>query len=142
MTKYRSKWDAIFRQLGPINGKITGLTAKEMIKLRLSSPILAKIWRPSDADHDSMLDSDEFALATHLIYIKLEGIDLLEDLHDLPDHLIPPSMKHRLSLTNGRNGGNSGSGNRRRRSGLSEVAVGGAGGAEGQGSGEENDAVY
>ena len=95
------------------------------------------IWRHSDVDHDGMLDSDEFALAMHLIHIKLEGFDLPEDL---PDHLVPPSKKHRLSLTNGRNGG--GSGNGRRRSGLSEEAIGGAGGAEGRGSRQENDAVY
>ena len=139
VTKERSKWDAIFRQLGPINGKITGSTAKkEMVKSRLTNPVLAKIWRLSDVDHDGMLDSDEFALAMHLIHIKLEGFDLPEDL---PDHLVPPSKKHRLSITNGRNGGNGGNG--RRRSGLSEEAVGDAGGAEGRrGSREENDAVY
>ena len=145
VTKERSKWDAIFRQLGPINGKITGSTAKkEMIKSRLTNPVLAKIWRLSDVDHDGMLDSDEFALAMHLIHIKLEGFDLPEDL---PGHLIPPSKKHRLSLVNGgsRNGSSNNGGNGRRKSGLSEEAVGGAGGvaaaAEGRGSGEE-DAGY
>ena len=146
VTKERSKWDAIFRQLGPINGKITGSTAKrEMIKSRLTNPVLAKIWRLADVDHDGMLDSDEFALAMHLIHIKLDGFDLPEDL---PGHLIPPSKKHRLSLSNGGSGGGNssrnGSGNGRRKSGISEDAVGGGAGggaAEARGGGED-DAVY
>jgi len=37
-----------------------------------------------------MLDNDEFALAMHLINVKLDGHDLPEDL---PKHLIPPSKR-------------------------------------------------
>jgi hypothetical protein len=58
---------------------------KEMIKSRLPNPVLAKVWRLADVDGDGMLDSDEFALAMHLINIKLEGYDLPEDL---PGHLV------------------------------------------------------
>jgi len=36
------------------------------------------------------LDSDEFALAMHLINIKLDGNDMPEEL---PQHLVPPSKK-------------------------------------------------
>lgn len=44
-------------------------------------------------DSDGALDSDEFALAMHLINIKLEGYDLPEDL---PEHLVPPSKKRNM----------------------------------------------
>lgn len=37
-----------------------------------------------------MLDSEEFALAMHLINIKLDGHDIPEDL---PSHLVPPSKR-------------------------------------------------
>ena len=37
-----------------------------------------------------MLDSDEFALAMHLMNIKLDGDDLPPEL---PQHLIPPSKR-------------------------------------------------
>ena len=91
VTKERSKWDAIFESLGPVKGKISGSTAKkEMIKSKLPNPVLAKVWRLSDVDADGALDSDEFALAMHLIHIKLDGYDLPEDL---PEHLVPPSKK-------------------------------------------------
>lgn len=44
----------------------------------------------SDIDRDGMLDADEFALAMHLINIKLDGNDLPAEL---PDHLVPPSKR-------------------------------------------------
>ena len=89
ITMERSKWDAIFQQLGPINSKITGLTAKkEMMKSCLTNPVLAKIWHISNVDHDGMLDADEFALTMHLIHIMLDGFDLPEEL---PYHLVLPS---------------------------------------------------
>ena len=105
VSKERRKWDEIFLSLHPTKGKITGSVAKkEMIKSRLPNPVLAKVWRLADVDQDGMLDSDEFALAMHLINIKLDGFDLPDDL---PGHLIPPSKKKHL--VNGRNG-SSGSG--------------------------------
>ncbi len=39
---------------------------------------------------DGMLDADEFALAMHLMNIKLEGHDLPSEL---PNHLVPPSKR-------------------------------------------------
>ena len=81
----------IFLELSPVKGKISGSVAKkEMIKSRLPNPVLAKVWRLADVDSDGMLDSDEFALAMHLINVKLEGYDLPDEL---PEHLIPPSKK-------------------------------------------------
>ena len=74
VSKERRKWDEIFMSLGPSKGKITGSVAKkEMIKSRLPNPVLAKVWRLADVDGDGMLDSDEFALAMHLINVKLDG---------------------------------------------------------------------
>ena len=52
--------------------------------------VLRRIWKLSDVDQDGMLDSDEFALAMHLINIKMEGHDLPSTL---PEHLIPPSKR-------------------------------------------------
>ncbi|XP_059080975.1 EH domain-containing protein 3-like [Tigriopus californicus] len=100
VAKERSKWDLIFKELNPVNGKVMGSTAKkEMVKSRLPNPVLAKVWRLADVDKDGALDEDEFALAMHLINVKLDGFDMPDEL---PDHLIPPSKKHSLySNTNG-----------------------------------------
>jgi hypothetical protein len=89
VAKERAKWDALFKELSPSNGKIRGTLAKqEMSKSSLPNPVLAKIWRLSDVDKDGALDADEFALAMHLIKVKLEGHDLPDEL---PEHLIPPT---------------------------------------------------
>lgn len=61
-----------------------------MVKSKLPNSVLGKIWKLSDIDKDGFLDMDEFALAMHLIQVKLEGHDLPIDL---PDHLIPPSKR-------------------------------------------------
>ena len=106
VSKERRKWDEIFLSLGPSKGRIMGSVAKkEMIKSRLPNPVLAKVWRLADVDGDGALDSDEFALAMHLINVKLDGFDLPDDL---PGHLIPPSKKR--AIANGRNGSASASG--------------------------------
>lgn len=89
--KDRFKFDAVFNRLNPIDGKITGAAAKsEMVKSKLPNTVLGKIWKLSDIDKDGQLDMDEFALAMHLLNVKLEGHDIP---HELPDHLIPPSKK-------------------------------------------------
>ena len=61
-----------------------------MMKSNLPKAVLGKVWRLADTDNDGMLDSDEFALAMHLIKIKLEGHDLPDNL---PKHLVPPSKR-------------------------------------------------
>jgi Ca2+-binding EF-hand superfamily protein len=63
---------------------------QEMIKSKLPNNILGKIWKLSDVDKDGMLDADEFALAMHLMNIRLDGNDLP---NELPPHLIPPSKR-------------------------------------------------
>ena len=62
----------------------------EMIKSKLPNNVLGKVWKLSDVDKDGMLDSDEFALAMHLISIKMDGHDLPTEL---PTHLVPPSKR-------------------------------------------------
>ena len=87
----RYKYDDMFDRLHPVNGKITGAAAKsEMVKSKLPNSTLGKVWKLSDIDKDGMMDSDEFALAMHLINIKLEGNEIPSEL---PDHLIPPSKR-------------------------------------------------
>lgn len=61
-----------------------------MVKSKLPNSVLGKIWKLSDINKDGFLDADEFALAMHLINIKLEGYDLPSEL---PEHLIPPSKR-------------------------------------------------
>ncbi|KAH8236456.1 hypothetical protein KR026_002594, partial [Drosophila bipectinata] len=90
--KDKARTDGIFNGLGPVDGKISGSTAKqELIKSKLPNSVLSKIWKLSDVDGDGFLDSDEFALALHLINVKLEGCELPTVL---PEHLVPPSKRY------------------------------------------------
>lgn len=65
-----------------------------MVKSKLPNSVLARIWKLSDIDHDGLLDVNEFALAMHLINVKLSGHDIPSQL---PPHLIPPSLKQGTS---------------------------------------------
>lgn len=67
------------------------LAAKnEMIKSKLPNSVLSKVWKLADVDKDGALDADEFALAMHLINIKIDGNELPAVL---PAHLVPPSKR-------------------------------------------------
>ncbi|XP_008312999.1 EH domain-containing protein 4 isoform X1 [Cynoglossus semilaevis] len=91
VSRDKHRYDEIFYTLMPVNGKITGVNAKkEMMNSRLPNTVLGKIWKLSDCDCDGMLDDEEFALAQHLIKIKLEGYELPTEL---PHHLVPPSHR-------------------------------------------------
>ncbi|XP_059811191.1 EH domain-containing protein 1 [Hemitrygon akajei] len=91
VAKDKPSYDEIFYTLSPVNGKVTGASAKkEMVKSKLPNTVLGKIWKLADVDKDGMLDDEEFALANHLIKVKLEGHELP---NELPDHLIPPSKR-------------------------------------------------
>ncbi|EEC14087.1 hypothetical protein IscW_ISCW021582, partial [Ixodes scapularis] len=80
-----------FGALSPVDGKISGASAKaEMVKSKLPNSVLGKVWKLSDLDKDGMLDADEFALAMHLINVKVAGHDLPTEL---PEHLLPPSKR-------------------------------------------------
>ncbi|XP_044880115.1 EH domain-containing protein 1 [Mauremys mutica] len=89
--KDKPSYDEIFYTLSPVNGKITGASAKkEMVKSKLPNTVLGKIWKLADVDKDGFLDDEEFALANHLIKVKLEGHELPAEL---PPHLVPPSKR-------------------------------------------------
>lgn len=89
--KYKPKYDEIFYNLSPTEGKLSGTKVKEwMTKTLLPNSVLAHIWRLSDVDGDGMLDDEEFALAVHLIEEKVEGHWLPREL---PPHLVPPSKR-------------------------------------------------
>ncbi|GJQ70553.1 putative N-terminal EH-domain containing protein [Trypoxylus dichotomus] len=90
----REKYDEIFEILSPVNGKLSGSAAKiEMVKSKLPNAVLGKIWKLADIDRDGYLDKDEFALAMHLIDVKLDGSDLPDEL---PSHLVPPGKRDRF----------------------------------------------
>ncbi|KAL1435010.1 hypothetical protein MTO96_001560 [Rhipicephalus appendiculatus] len=91
VARERFKYDELFSSLGPVDGKISGAAAKgEMVKSKLPNSVLGKVWKLSDLDKDGMLDADEFALAMHLISVKVAGHDLPTEL---PEHLVPPSKR-------------------------------------------------
>lgn len=88
-------YDEIFYTLSPVNGKVSGATAKkELVKSKLPNTVLGKIWSLADVDKDGYLDDEEFALANHLIKVKLEGHELPAKL---PAHLVPPSKRQELN---------------------------------------------
>ncbi|KAF7656490.1 hypothetical protein LDENG_00040160 [Lucifuga dentata] len=89
--KYKPKYDEIFYNLCPNEGKLSGTKVREwMMTTLLPNSVLAHVWRLSDIDGDGMLDNEEFAVAVHLIEGKLEGYWLPREL---PSHLVPPSKR-------------------------------------------------
>ncbi|XP_062274795.1 EH domain-containing protein 2-like [Scomber scombrus] len=93
--RYKPKYDEIFYNLSPKEGKLNGTKVKEwMTTILLPNSVLAHIWRLSDVDGDGMLDNEEFALAVYLIEAKLEGHWLPQEL---PSHLVPPSKRPRTA---------------------------------------------
>uniref|UniRef100_A0A452IJX4 Uncharacterized protein n=1 Tax=Gopherus agassizii TaxID=38772 RepID=A0A452IJX4_9SAUR len=97
IAKDKPVYDEIFYTLSPVNGKISGVNAKkEMVNSKLPNSVLGKIWKLADCDNDGMLDEEEFALAKHLIKIKLDGYELPSIL---PPHLVPPSHRKPLQVS-------------------------------------------
>ncbi|CAL1571026.1 unnamed protein product [Knipowitschia caucasica] len=91
VTKDKPKYDEIFYNLAPNEGKLSGTKAKDwMVSSRLPNSVLGRIWKLSDVDRDGMLDDEEFALASHLIEVKLDGHGLPPEL---PSRLVPPSKR-------------------------------------------------
>lgn len=105
----RARYNQIFVKLAGEDGKANGeVVREELLKSKLPTPVLAKIWRLSDMDRDNCLDEDEFTLAMYLVEMKQQGFELpqvpaLTPLNGnspgkvrspLPIHLIPPSKRH------------------------------------------------
>ncbi|KAK7867077.1 hypothetical protein R5R35_004015 [Gryllus longicercus] len=91
VNRYRSTFDSLFDTLNPVDGKLSRTAAKTaLVKSKLPSGILGRIYQLSDVDQDGLLSKDEFALAMHLVNIKLSGHELPSEL---PSHLVPPSHR-------------------------------------------------
>ncbi|RKP17681.1 hypothetical protein ROZALSC1DRAFT_30549, partial [Rozella allomycis CSF55] len=75
------QFNTLFYSLNPVNDVISGATAKTVLmESRLPLETLAKIWKLADLNADGSLDRTEFAIAMHLVQIKMTG-------HELPDTL-------------------------------------------------------
>jgi GTPase SAR1 family protein len=75
------------------DGKMTGQVAKQMlIKTGVNTQLLRKIWDLSDIDKDGALDTDEFAVAMHLVG-KLKSGELTEPPDQLQLNEVPPSKR-------------------------------------------------
>ena len=73
-------------------GYITGNQCIEIFgQSGLNKPDLEKIWTLSDPSNRGRLDLDEFAVAMHLVYRKLNGYPVP---NRLPPELVPPSTRN------------------------------------------------
>ncbi|CAE8632737.1 unnamed protein product [Polarella glacialis] len=85
------EYKAEFEALEPNAGKITGQQARDkMIESHLPSNVLHRIWSLADVDKDGFLTLPEYALAMHLVHLKLEGQDVPATL---PDSMLPEGLK-------------------------------------------------
>ena len=89
----KSIYDQVFKAWDGFNkGYIGGDVAIEvMSKSGLPKTDLEKIWTLSDPGNKGKLDMDEFAVAMHLIYRKLNGYPVP---NQLPPELVPPSTRN------------------------------------------------
>ncbi|XP_062509310.1 epidermal growth factor receptor substrate 15-like 1 isoform X2 [Corticium candelabrum] len=93
-TADKQKYDNIFQNLGPVGDKLSGPVVQQVMRnSKLPNDSLAKIWDMSDIDEDGQMDSDEFAVAMHLIYQTLDGQQIPSSL---PQNLVPPSKLWKL----------------------------------------------
>ena len=94
VTKDEKKiYDQLFRAWDGLNkGFIGGAVAIEVMgQSGLPKPDLEKIWNLADPGNKGRLDMDEFAVAMHLIYRKLNGYPVP---NQLPPELVPPSTRN------------------------------------------------
>ncbi|KAI1612052.1 hypothetical protein EDD36DRAFT_396768 [Exophiala viscosa] len=94
VTKDEKKlYDQLFRAWDGLGkGYISGDTAIEIMgQSGLDRPDLEKVWTLSDPNNKGRLNMDEFAVAMHLIYRKLNGYPVP---NRLPPELIPPSTRN------------------------------------------------
>lgn len=79
-------WDTNHR------GYVDGSVALEVFgKSGLGRPDLESIWNLADTDDRGKLNKDEFAVAMHLVYRRLNGLEIPLRL---PPELVPPSNKY------------------------------------------------
>lgn len=89
----KTRYDALFRAWDGMNkGYIAGSQAIEIFgQSGLDKPDLERVWTLADHGNKGRLDLDEFAVAMHLIYRKLNGYPLP---NSLPPELVPPSTRN------------------------------------------------
>ncbi|XP_062526875.1 intersectin-1 isoform X2 [Bombyx mori] len=89
-----AKFSEHFRNLGPVNGNLTGEQAKRfMLQSQLPPPVLGQIWSLADTNADGKLDLKEFSIACKIINLKLRGLEVPK--------MLPPSLIASLSPTGG-----------------------------------------
>ncbi|XP_062526876.1 intersectin-2 isoform X4 [Bombyx mori] len=87
-----AKFSEHFRNLGPVNGNLTGEQAKRfMLQSQLPPPVLGQIWSLADTNADGKLDLKEFSIACKIINLKLRGLEVPK--------MLPPSLIASLSPT-------------------------------------------
>lgn len=89
----KTRYDALFHAWDGMNkGHIAGSQAIEIMgQSGLNKSELERIWTLSDTGNKGRLDLDEFAVAMHLIYRKLNGYAVP---NSLPPELVPPSTRN------------------------------------------------
>jgi len=89
----KASYDSLFKAWDGFNkGFIGGDVAIEVFgRSGLEKPDLERIWTLADNGNKGRLNMDEFAVAMHLIYRKLNGYPLPAQL---PPELIPPSTRN------------------------------------------------
>lgn len=89
----KTRYDALFKAWDGLGkGFIGGEQAIEIFgQSGLEKPDLERVWTLADNGNKGRLDLDEFAVAMHLIYRKLNGYPLP---NTLPPELVPPSTRN------------------------------------------------
>ncbi|CAI4219219.1 unnamed protein product [Parascedosporium putredinis] len=89
----KHRYDGLFRAWdGMSKGFIAGSQAIEIFgQSGLEKPDLERIWTLADSGNKGRLNLDEFAVAMHLIYRKLNGYPVP---NNLPPELVPPSTRN------------------------------------------------
>lgn len=89
----KKRYDELFRAWDGLHkGYIGGDQAIEIMgQSGLEKPDLERIWTLADNGNKGRLDLDEFAVAMHLIYRKLNGYPIP---NKLPPELVPPSTRN------------------------------------------------
>ncbi|KAI8901879.1 hypothetical protein BC833DRAFT_617246 [Globomyces pollinis-pini] len=93
----KQRYEVIFKSYDPENvGFISGERAQAVFaQSGLRENMLAHIWNLSDMQNRGKLNLDEFCVAMHLVYAKLNGEPLPSQL---PPNLVPPSQRDLSAL--------------------------------------------
>ncbi|KAJ1978089.1 actin organization and endocytosis protein [Dimargaris xerosporica] len=88
----KEKYQGIFRQYDRANtGYLAGNQARELfVQSGLPQRDLMKVWSLADFQNHGKLNLDEFSVAMHLIFKKLHGVPIPDQL---PDTLVPKSTR-------------------------------------------------